>query len=200
MKKIDVFLFDLGRVLVELDGPPIKSEWLSAPISDAESWRRWGASRYVEAFESGKISVAQFTQGICKEQQLVISPDAFKRAFTAWPKGLYPGVDGLLQSLKDEYALAFYSNTSELHVPRLVSEMGLGQYFDYAFASCEIGHFKPAKAGFQFVLDQVAVPAGRILFIDDNAQNVLAAQAVGMNAEQAEGFDAVCGVVQRWRF
>jgi putative hydrolase of the HAD superfamily len=199
MKKIDVFLFDLGRVLVELDGPPIKSEWLEAPISDIESWRRWGESRYVKAFESGEISVAEFTEGIQQEQNLNISPFEFEQAFTAWPKGLYEGVGELLKSLKSHFTLAFYSNTSELHVPRLLGEMGLGQYFDYTFTSCETGHFKPAKAGYQLIIDTLNVPAERILFIDDNSQNVLAAQSLGMNAEQAEGFSAVNAAVSRWR-
>ena len=199
MKKVDVFLFDLGKVLVELDGPPIKSEWLASPISDAESWRRWAVSPYVKAFESGEISADAFSAGIHQEQQLIISPAAFKEAFTAWPKGLYEGVEALLVSLKAHYTLAFYSNTSELHVPRLVGEMGLGKYFDYTFASCEIGHFKPALEGYRFIIESLNVPAQRIVFIDDNKHNVEAARSVGMHAEQAEGFLAVAAAVARWR-
>ncbi|HEY7773248.1 MAG TPA: HAD-IA family hydrolase [Marinagarivorans sp.] len=199
MNKIDVFLFDLGRVLVELDGPPLKQAWVAEVMSDEESWRRWGGSSLVKAFESGEISPSDFCSGLVQEQNLTISPEAFKQAFVQWPKAVYPGVERMLQSLKADYTLAFYSNTSELHVPRLMSDMGLGQYFDYGFASCEIGHFKPDESGFHHIIRQLEVPAERFLFIDDNLANVQAAQQVGMNAEQAEGFEAVAAVVNRWR-
>jgi putative hydrolase of the HAD superfamily len=198
MKKVDVFLFDLGKVLVELDGPPLKNAWLAEPISEAESWQRWGASHFVKAFESGAITKAEFTAGIKAEQQLLISEEAFEKAFTAWPKRLYPGAAEMLRTLMPNYVLAYYSNTSELHVPRLLNEMGLKNYFHYTFASCEIGYFKPDAAGYEFILNALGVSAERVLFIDDNAHNVAGAKAMGMNAEQAEGFDQVYSVVRRW--
>ena len=122
---------------------------------------------------------------------MVIPPEQFLVEFTAWPKGLFPGVKELLNALAPRYQLAYFSNTSALHVPQLNHEMGLAQYFAHRFASCEIGFFKPDPEGFEYILSELKVAPETILFLDDSPANVAAARTCGLVAEPVVGLAEV---------
>jgi len=191
MKAISTILFDLGGVLIELDGPPIKPDWLDHPIDYAENWRRWGNSEFVKGYETGRIGSDEFIDGVIAELGLQVDRDVFKQMYITWPKSFYPGAAELLKKLRENYQLAFYSNTSDLHLPRLLHDVGLASYFDYTFASYEIGYFKPDPDGYRHVLQQMDVAAENVLFIDDNPANVRGALDVGLHARQAFQLDEV---------
>ena len=57
---IDVILFDLGGVLIELAGVEKMLEWSKDLASTDELWRRWLHSAAVRAFETGKIGTDAF--------------------------------------------------------------------------------------------------------------------------------------------
>lgn len=187
--KVDAILFDLGRVLIELDGPPLKNHWLYEPISEEESWRRWGSSETVALFESGKISEEQFLQRIIPEQNIKLSQEDFKQEYSRWPKCIYPGVESALDSLRQSHTLAFYSNTNQLHTCLFMDEWRFGAYFDYCFCSHEIGYFKPDPIGFKYVADAMGVEPEKILFLDDNQNNVDGAKNLNFNAHCVIGFE-----------
>lgn len=186
-KKIKVILFDLGGVLVELDGPPLKAHWLKREISLEENWRLWAQSRLVEVFESGHISASEFAKGLIDELQLSVSEEVLIREFAAWPKGLFPGAEAWLKSLRQHYVLACYSNTSELHWPRLLEEMKLDSLLDHCFASFLLTCYKPAREGFDRIVEQLQVRSEEILFLDDNVANVEAARTAGLHAVHVKG-------------
>lgn len=50
--------------------------------------------------------------------------------------------------------------------------------------SCELGVAKPQPQAFGVALERLGVPAEQVVFVDDNAMNVRAAQACGMRAFQ----------------
>lgn len=189
---IDTILFDLGRVLIDLDGPPpLQDDWLSSPLSEEEKWQRWSASSFVTEYESGKISADDFVRLVIKDLHLNVSEPVFRKAFIDWPKGFLPGAESVLRKLRGRYRLAFYSNTSDMHLPKLMNEIGLANYFDHAFASFEIGYFKPDPQGFQHVLKAMSAVPEQVLFIDDLPQNVAGARDLGFKSEQALGFKEV---------
>lgn len=193
---IKVILFDLGGVLVDLDGPPLKAYWLREVISDEENWRRWGTSPLVEAFESGHIRATEFAQRMIAEQGLQVSVDDFIREFSAWPKGLFAGAGSLLGELRHNYTLACYSNTSELHWSRMMEEMGLASMLDHCYASFELGCYKPALRGFELIVEDLKVKPAEVFFVDDNPANVEAAKKAGLEARQARGLATMKLVMQ----
>lgn len=195
-KQISTILFDLGGVLIELDGPPIKDGWLDEPIDYRENWRRWGNSYFVKSYETGKISADEFIDGVLTELNLNVDRAVFKQTYIEWPKSFFPGADDLLKTLRTQYRLAFYSNTSDLHLPRLLNDIGLADYFDHTFASYEIGFFKPDRKGYEHVLEQMGVQGDEVLFIDDNPANVEGALAAGLRARQAFGLEEVTRVLE----
>jgi putative hydrolase of the HAD superfamily len=54
------------------------------------------------------------------------------------------------------------------------------EHFEVRAFSSRIGHAKPARAAFTWCLEAFGVSPGEVLFIDDRAENVEAAAAVGM--------------------
>lgn len=190
-RKIKAIVFDLGGVLIELDGPPLLREWIKEDITLEENKRRWGRCPSVEAFEKGQLSVPEFVRGVIRDLQLDVEEAAFLERFVRWPAGLYPGVLGLLEALRREYVLGFFSNTSELHWPRIMHEMQLADKFDYCFASFQIARYKPDVASFRYVAQKMKMQAHDILFLDDSAANVDAAQEAGMQGLQVLGLEEV---------
>jgi putative hydrolase of the HAD superfamily len=122
---------------------------------------------------------------------LPIEAAQFLEEFTVWPKGVFAGSFELLEQLSASHRLACLSNTNALHWPRVCDEMGLARYFEFSFASHLVGMLKPDLAIFQHVIEQLGVPAERILFLDDNQLNVASAQSAGMVARRVAGLDEV---------
>ncbi len=188
---IEVLLFDLGGVLVELGGVPKFLEWLDHSMSVDEMWRRWLQSPAVRRFEIGQATVEEFGEAVVREFGLSIGAKEFIEAFISWPRRPYPGVVPLLTSLRDSYRLACFSNTNELHWERIGERMGLGQYFESCFLSHMIGRLKPDKEAFEFVVDALGLAPERILFLDDNQLNVDGALSAGLQARRTHGFTEV---------
>jgi putative hydrolase of the HAD superfamily len=56
------------------------------------------------------------------------------------------------------------------------------RHFKRIFVSSTIGLRKPEAEAFEYVVEQIGVPACRILFFDDLIQNVEGARACGLQA------------------
>ena len=187
---IQVVLFDLGGVLIELTGVPIMLTWAKDAGTPERLWAQWLASPAVRAFETGRISPADFAAQLIEEMALPVQPEAFIEAFAAWPKGLFPGAMDLIERIPAGYTRAALSNSNALHWPRIMHDMGLDGVFDHAFASHLMGKLKPDPDVFEHVLETLDCDPAAVLFMDDNRLNVEAAQAVGMQAVEAAGLQA----------
>jgi putative hydrolase of the HAD superfamily len=190
---IDVILFDLGGVLIELAGVEKMLEWSTGLGSTDEMWRRWLQSRAVRAFETGRIGSDEFAAGVIDEFALPVAPAEFLAAFHGWPRALFPGAHALLAELAPHYRLASVSNTNTMHWARFTGEWALDRSFHHNFPSHQVGKLKPDAEYFEHVLDAVGAPAARVLFIDDNAINVDAAARVGLVTRRVLGVDGARG-------
>jgi len=183
----ETVLFDLGGVLVGFGGLDQFRRWLPAGSDEAELWRRWLTSPAVRRYESGEGDAAEFARGVIAEFDLPLEPDQFLEAFVGWLVGPLPGAWELLDVLRPRVELAYLSNTSELHWPRLAGEMDVPARFHRGFASFRIGAVKPDARAFRHALDSLGRDPDRVLFLDDNTINVEAARALGLRAEVARG-------------
>jgi putative hydrolase of the HAD superfamily len=183
---IDLVLFDLGGVLVELGGVTSMRE-LAGIASDDELWARWLACPWVRRYERGECSPDEFATGIVAEWELTVAPDAFLDAFAAWPVGPYPGADELVARTRAVTAVGCLSNTNVGHWDRNFSRWPIFEAFDHRFLSFELGLLKPDREVFDHVATLVEVPPERILFLDDNQQNVDGALAAGFRAARTRG-------------
>jgi glucose-1-phosphatase len=185
---IELVLFDLGGVLIELPGVPAMLE-LTGIESEEELWRRWLACRWVRRFESGRCTETEFAAGLVADWQLDLGASAFLQAFRDWPAGPLPGAAELVALTRASVATGCFSNTNALHWHHHISAWPLTGLFDHRFLSFELGLLKPDVAAFAHVAELLEVPTGRVLFLDDNAVNVAGATAAGFQAARAAGVD-----------
>jgi putative hydrolase of the HAD superfamily len=177
-------LFDIGGVLVELDGAPRLAELMGAALSRDRLHELWTETPAVVAHETGRITANEFAERAVLELGLSIAPDAFLREFEAWPTALQPGALELLDELPAGLRKAALSNSCELHWRRLQT-WGLQERFERVYLSHELGHLKPEPQAYLMALGGMNLAADEVLFLDDSRSNVQAARTVGLRAELA---------------
>jgi glucose-1-phosphatase len=192
-----VILFDLGGVLVEVEGVAALQRMLGRPLSQEEVWQRWlTASVWVSTFESGQCTPEAFAAGVVTEWGLPVTAEAFLDDFRQWPKRLFPGVRDMLALLAQRCTLACLSNTNTIHWPYVRDTLGLSGLLHRYYLSHEIGHLKPTRAAFEHVLVDLGCAPSHLIFLDDNQLNVDAAQAMGIQAYRTVGMAEVKTTLQ----
>jgi glucose-1-phosphatase len=182
-----VVLFDLGGVLVRVPGVAAMQH-LAGIDSEAEVWHRWLACEWVRRFERGHCSASEFAAGVVADWDLPITGDEFLARFQDWPKGLYEGALEMVGAIREQAAVGCLSNTNNLHWDAM-EQWGLAGAFDHTFLSYRIGLVKPDQAVFEHVAGELGVPAGDVVFLDDNAINVDRAANLGFDSQRVQGVD-----------
>ncbi len=186
VNEIKVILFDIGGVLVELDGLPSLAALLGAEQDHETLHAIWMASPAVVAHETGKIGASEFAAGVVADLKLPVTADLFLRDFCSWPKGLLSGALELLDEIPDLYRLSALSNTSAAHWERIVA-LGVADRFEQAFLSHQTGYLKPAAEAFQVAISGMGVSPSEVLFLDDGLRNIKVARTLGIDAHLARG-------------
>jgi putative hydrolase of the HAD superfamily len=183
---IQVVLFDLGGVIVELGGVGAMRE-LAGLEDDDELWRRWLGCQWVRSFERGECTADEFAAGVVEDWALTVEPAAFLASFEVWPLGLFPGAEALVRRVRRTVPTGALSNTNALHWDAHFSQWPIVDAFDHFFLSYELGLLKPDRDVFDRVAELLAVEPGRILFLDDNQLNVDGATDAGFNGMRVRG-------------
>jgi glucose-1-phosphatase len=189
MDGVEAVLFDLGGVLVGWEGVPGLVRLCGGRLGTEEARRFWIESPWVRRFEVGRCRPEEFAAGVVEELRLPCGPVEFLEAFASWDRGLFPGALDLLDDLAPRYLLACLSNNNEVHWPRLRDGGGLGARFRRRHLSHETGLFKPDRAAYDHVVADLGIAASRILFLDDNPENVRGAEAAGLRAREVRGVE-----------
>ncbi len=196
--KISAVLFDIGGVLIELNGLPSLAKLLDSEQSHDEIYKNWMSSPAVIAHETGKISSDAFAEQIVNHLNINLSPDAFMANFATWIVGTFPNTFDLLHAIPSHITLAALSNTSEAHWVH-VEATGLTENLDHLFLSHEIGYLKPDHQAFEAAAKGLQLPAEEIIFFDDNIDNVNAANAFGFKAYQAYNPEQVKQILMQYK-
>lgn len=185
--KIEVVLFDLGGVLVELTGESTMLRWLGNQITIDDLWAKWLTSAVVRDFERGRVAPDIFADQIIQEMSLPVTRQEFLPLFTGWIAGLYPGALDLVNSVPAGIVRATLANTSVLHWPRLMNDFALEGAFHHHFPSHLTGRIKPDEEAFQHVIETLGCRPGAVLFLDDNKLNIETAKTMGMHVACVKG-------------
>jgi len=184
--KIAGVLFDIGGVLVALDGVPSVAALLGVEADHERLHALWMASPSVVAHETGRIGAAEFAAGVVADLELPVTADMFLQDFCSWPKSLLPGALELLDDIPRTYRVAALSNTCAIHWNSIMA-MGLERRFEQTYLSHQIGHMKPANEAFSIALAGMGLRPSEVLFLDDGLRNVDAARTFGMRAHLVKG-------------
>ena len=190
-------LFDIGGVLVALDGVPYLARTLQLEESREAIHQRWLACPSVIAHETGRITAEEFAAAVVSELKLPIAAESFLSEFAAWLQRPYAGAYELVERIPRRYRVAALSNMSQFHWTRIAA-MGWPTRFDAVYLSCVIGQLKPLPETFRVALYGMQLPASAVLFLDDGPANVAAARAQGMEAQVVSGPEEVREVLERY--
>ena len=96
-----------------------------------------------------------------------------------------PDIAALLPRAAERMPLYVFSNTNQPHIEYFSEAYpDLLGHFRELYLSSAIGLRKPDAAAYDHVIKSIGVPAERIVFFDDLAQNVEGARACGLKAVQ----------------
>jgi FMN phosphatase YigB (HAD superfamily) len=189
----DALLFDLGRVVIDIDFDKVLAAWaghagcevaqLVGRLPPDEAWRR---------HEKGEIDDAEFFEALRASLAIGISDAQFLEGWNAIFVGEMPGIAPLLERAARHVPLYAFSNTNRPHVEHFSKAYaGVLCHFREIFLSSSIGLRKPDAAAYDHVVRAIGIPASRIVFFDDVAENIEGARARGLAAVHVTSSDDV---------
>ncbi len=189
----DALLFDLGRVVLDIDFNKTLVCWAGhAGCDPAQFVGRFARDEIYHRHETGEISDAEFFAGLRHALGIGISDAQFLEGWNAIFAGEMPGIAPLLARAAKRLPLYAFSNTNSAHVEHFsATYAGVLGHFREMFLSSAIGLRKPEAAAFDHVVRAIGVPAERIVFFDDLAENIEGARKRGLTAVHVRSPDDV---------
>jgi HAD superfamily hydrolase (TIGR01509 family) len=177
-------VLDLGGVVLELDFPRFSRELGLGSERDAEAvLRKLDGWKLYDAFERGTIAEADFFTHLATRLRTTRSRDELLAAWNTVFRQTVPGVEPLLTELAGKVPLYILSNTNVAHIRYAVAQFPVLALFQKILTSYDLGARKPEPEIYRRMLGAIQRRPNEILFIDDRQDNVLAARAVGLQAE-----------------
>lgn len=143
------------------------------------------------AFERGDLNKETFLWNIQKTAKKPISePHKIINAWNGMLLGWNPDRLPWLLEVKKHYNTYLLSNTNAIHIDWVRKDLAEqydihdfeDRYFDHVYYSHDVRMQKPNSDIYEHVLSDSDLIAGETVFIDDNADNVAAAKALGIRA------------------
>ena len=180
----DALLFDLGRVVLEIDFDRALACWAGhAGCDPADFAGRFAQDEPYKCHERGEISDAEFFAALRGSLGIQVTDSQFLEGWNAIFAGEMPDIAALLARAARRLPLYAFSNTNRAHEAHFSQHFAqvLG-HFQKLFLSSTIGFRKPDAEAYDHVVKEIGVPAGRIVFFDDSADNIEGARARGLLA------------------
>src|SRR5258705_11053386 len=180
----DALLFDLGRVVLDIDFNKTLSCWAGhAGCEPAQLVTRFVRDEIYHRHETGEISDAEYFAALRSSLGVELSDAQFLEGWNALFAGEMPGIAALLKRAAQRLPLYAFSNTNGAHAEHFSQAYaGVLGHFREIFLSSMIGLRKPDAAAYDHVVKAIGVPAHRIVFFDDLAENIERARARGLTA------------------
>ena len=189
----DALLFDLGRVVLEIDFNKTLACWAAhAGCEPAHLVGRFTRGEIYQGHERGEIGDAEFFAALRTSLGVELTDDQFLEGWNAIFAGEMPGIAPLLARAAQRMPLYAFSNTNGAHVEHFSQAYTdvLG-HFREIFLSSTIGLRKPDAAAYDHVVKAIGAPPKRIVFFDDLAENIEGARARGLTAVHVRSPDDV---------
>ena len=190
----DALLFDLGRVVFDIDFNQALACWAGHAGCQAAQLANRISSRdeIYRRHEKGEISDAEFFAALRASLGIELSDAQFLEGWNAIFAGEMPGIAPLLERAAKRLPLYAFSNTNNAHAEHFPGiYAGVLGHFREMFLSSSIGLRKPDAEAYDHVVKAIGVPAERIVFFDDLAENIEGARARGLTTVHVRSPDDV---------
>jgi glucose-1-phosphatase len=180
----DALLFDLGRVVIDIDFTKVLASWAGhAGCEPAEIAARFGADETYFHHERGTVSDEIFFSNLRSKLGIAITDEQFLEGWNSIFAGEMEGISPLLERASQHLPLYAFSNTNRAHVAVFTETYAdVLKYFREVYLSSTIGLRKPDAEAFDHVVGAIGVPASRVVFFDDLAENIKGARERGLKA------------------
>jgi putative hydrolase of the HAD superfamily len=178
----DALLFDLGGVVIDIDFERAFACWAAHAGCDAAQLRElFAPDEPYQRHEIGEIGAEEYFACLRASLGIELTHAQFLEGWNAIFIGEVPGISELLGRAAKRLPLYCFTNTNPAH-QAVWSERYAGalKHFRKMFVSSSIGRRKPNPEAFAFVVEEIGMPAGRIVFFDDSAPNIEGARACGL--------------------
>jgi FMN phosphatase YigB (HAD superfamily) len=173
----DALVFDVGGIFILHDNEQLFRR-LAEACSALDALSRIQAAAADPLLTTGGRSISVLYRDIVRDLGYARDEDAF---FADWCSHFTADGDmlALLDTLAQSNRVVLFSNTNAVHWDYVTQLMG-GALAPYeAYLSHEIGDRKPLASAFRSVAARAGLAPERSLFVDDLAENVAVAEAVG---------------------
>ena|SRR5215467_2068325 len=193
----DALLFDLGRVVFDIDFKRAMACWARhGKCEPEEITARFSADEVVRQYEAGKVDDAVYFAHLRKMLGVDITDAQLLEGWNAIFVGEIPGIAPLLARAARHLPLYVLSNTNPPHIAHFSKTYAdvLG-HFRELYLSSTIGLLKPDRAAYDHVVKAIGAPASRIVFFDDLADNIAGARAYGLTAVHVKSSEDVANAL-----
>lgn len=182
MKKIDTIIFDLGGVLIDwnpeyvyldvFNGDRQKMQWFFDEICTTE----WNLNQD-----------AGYPLAMATEERIAMFPEhkeLIEMFYGRWEEMLGDAIEDtvtILRELSNRFKIVALTNWSHETFPVALKKFDFLQWFEGIVVSGEEKTRKPYKDIYELTLKRFNLTAESSIFIDDNKENIEAANAIGIN-------------------
>lgn len=180
---IKAFVFDCGGVVLRDGDASAYAGWeqrlglLSGELRD----RLYRSEAWALA-ERGKLTEGQYWGRVGAELGLNQDADVLALCTDLWRAWEVDSqVLDVIDHLRPNYRVAMLSNATDALEAMLDQRYHIADRFDPILNSARLGVAKPEPAIYEEMLKRLELNAGEVLFVDDRAENIAAAAALGVH-------------------
>jgi putative hydrolase of the HAD superfamily len=174
------FIFDVGGVVVRHDNGLLHDRLAAYCDDPIDARPRLADGVHDQVVGSGHLSIADLHRRLVEEFGFSARYDAF---LAIWSSHFSeePDMEPVIRTLARRHRTVFFSNTNAAHWAHVTAHYPALGHAHRAYLSHEMGLTKPDPASFLRVLELEGCRPADAVFIDDRADNVAAAAALGMD-------------------
>lgn len=182
-------IFDFGQVLVRFEPSYMVGKYVSDPVEAALLAHIVFDRKYWDQLDAGTITDAEVVADI-KTRVPARLGDAVENIYYNWIYNI-PEVEGMREVIlhvKETYGAPIYvlSNISTYFAAH-AHEIPILELVDGCVFSAVCGMTKPNADIFEHICEKFSLDPVRTVFVDDRAENVRAAEALGMQGVVFDG-------------
>jgi HAD superfamily hydrolase (TIGR01549 family) len=179
---IRAVVFDLGRVLLWFDNGLFLRALAERSGRSVEEVREIAHANLglIRGFDSGAVTADDFRAGVCSALGLDLEAEEFWSVYADIFTVHAPGLDAARRLRSTGLKLVLLSNTDPVRYEFVRRRFPETQFFDAYILSYEVGRLKPDPGIYLEAARRAGCAPGECVFIDDLAENVAGAEAVGM--------------------
>ncbi len=185
-------IFDFGNVLVQWHPELIYGEYFG---DEAKAWwflRHVADNEWRGRIDAGESTAACIDELKARQPEYTEAIELYRSRWREMLTGEVPGMREVINELRAKgYEIYGLTNWSMETFPAARERFGILQMIDRYVVSGAERLIKPDHRLFHVLLDRYGLKAGECVFVDDNPDNVAAAETLGMKGIVFTGAEAL---------